>query len=61
MKIRTCPVCGRTLQTLNEYIRDGRFTVYKIVYKCICGYVSEKDRSGLTYDNISDRYHFKEN
>jgi len=50
-----CPKCGRYLSNQYKY---GYVAGDQIVWKCPCGYSSERDRSGLNYMDIIGRYHF---
>ena len=56
--MRRCPLCGQYMNASGEYLKERQYTVYRNVYRCNCGYQTEMDRSGLTFMNISDRYHF---
>lgn len=57
--MRTCPVCGKILNNRIQYSGNN---VY-LAWSCpCCGYFSiqssAQDRSGLTYDNVIDKYKF---
>ena len=51
---KRCPVCGAII---NGYVKFDSYNDRRIVWKCnSCGYNEETDRSGLTFENIANRY-----
>ena len=55
MFYRSCPMCGRSMaaHVIYSKLRSPRLT-----FVCPCGFQTDKDMSGLTYNNFVDRYKF---
>ena len=52
-----CPKCGKVMKV--KLLFDGTTKSGIRSYLCACGYATDKDRAGLRYSNIIDRYKLK--